>query len=122
MDMMESGDPRRVDETPLRTSVEGGPTLYFQLANVFRRRIEDGHWPVDAQIPTLEELVDDFDAARATVRQALSILEREGLVARHRGRGTFVLKRPVKKALQPIDTNWFSLIGSDADKRELLET
>jgi GntR family transcriptional regulator len=108
---------------PLRSSAQGGlPALYFQLANVFRRRIDDGHWPVDAQIPTLEELMADFGAARATVRQALSILEHEGLVSRHRGRGTFVLKRPAKTSLQPIDTNWFSLIGSKADKRELLDS
>jgi GntR family transcriptional regulator len=115
--------PKVTGETPLRNSAEGGlPALYFQLANVFRRRIEDGQWPVEAQIPTLEELVADFGAARATVRQALSIIEREGLVARHRGRGTFVLKRPAKKSLQRIDTNWFSMIGTAADKRELLES
>lgn len=113
---------RYLDEAPLRSVAEKGlPALYYQLADVFRRRIEDGDWPVDSQIPTLEDLVAEFGAARATVRQALTILEGEGLLARYRGRGTFVLKRPVREAVFTIDTNWLSLVGIRPKvKRELL--
>ena len=113
---------RYLDEPPLRSVAEKGlPALYYQLADVFRRRIEDGDWQVGAQIPTLEDLVAEFGAARATVRQALTILEGEGLLARYRGRGTFVLKRPVREAVFTIDTNWLSLVGvRPSVKRELL--
>lgn len=101
--------------------VRGLPALYYQLADVFRRRIEDGEWPVEAQIPTLDELVAEFGAARSTVREALTILEREGLLARYRGRGTFVLKKPDREPELTIDTNWLSLVGLRAKvKRELL--
>ena len=58
--------------------------LYIQLATLFRRRIESGQWPVDRQIPTLEELMAECGVARATVRQAISVLEEEGLVSRFR--------------------------------------
>ena len=66
-----------LENLPLRSVAEKGlPALYYQLADVFRRRIEDGEWQVDAQIPTLDQLVAEFHAARATVRQALTILTR----------------------------------------------
>ena len=74
---------RNLEDLPLRKVVEKGlPALYYQLADVFRRRIEDGEWQVEAQIPTLEDLVAEFHAARATVRQALTILEGEGGMSR----------------------------------------
>lgn len=44
----------------------------------------------------------EFGVARVTVRQAMSILAAEGLVARHRGRGTFVCG-------MPEDTRWLRL-------------
>jgi GntR family transcriptional regulator len=100
---------------------KGLPALYYQLADVFRRRIEDDVWPVDSQIPTLDDLVTQFGAARATVRQALTILEGEGLLARHRGRGTFVLKRPTRDAIFNIGEKRMTLVGPrSAIKRELI--
>jgi GntR family transcriptional regulator len=100
------------NHSPLRSILEKGlPALYYQLADVFRRRIEEGVWPVDSQIPTLDDLVTQFGAARATVRQALTILEGEGLLARHRGRGTFVLKRPVRDPIFNIGTKRMTLVG-----------
>src|SRR4051794_19517423 len=72
---------RPAPHSPLRNVTEKGqPALYYQLADVCRRRIQDGVWQVGSQIPTLEELVAQFGAARATVRQALTILESEGLL------------------------------------------
>jgi DNA-binding FadR family transcriptional regulator len=88
-------------QSPLRNVMEKGlPALYYQLADVFRRRIEEGVWPVDSQIPTLDELVTQFGAARATVRQALTIIEGEGLVARHRGRAGCPIDSPARKGIE----------------------
>src|SRR4051794_33068534 len=63
---------------------------YVQLAEVLRERIARGHWTEGGKIPSLEELVREFDVARVTVRQAVDVLAREGLVSPERGRGTFV--------------------------------
>ena len=108
--------------SPLRHVVEKGqPALYYQLADVFRRRIQDGVWSVGSQISTLEELIEQFGAARATVRQALTILETEGLLERHRGRGTFVLKQPEQDAIFRLGTKRMTEIGSRTTvKRELI--
>jgi len=67
---------------------------YVQLADVLRERIARGHWTEGGKLPSLEELVREFDVARVTVRQAVDVLAREGLVSPERGRGTFV--RPPK--------------------------
>jgi GntR family transcriptional regulator len=66
---------------------------YLQLADILRERIARGHWRAGAKLPSLEELVREFDVARVTVRQAVDVLAREGLLSPERGRGTFVTQR-----------------------------
>lgn len=87
-------------------------TLYAQVANVFRQRIRSGQWGAGEQLPTLIELEQEFGVARITLRQALSLLESEGLIWRKRGLGTFVSENG--------PTEWFKLETSrDALARSL---
>ncbi|WP_175597288.1 GntR family transcriptional regulator [Peristeroidobacter soli] len=88
---------------------------YIQLATLFRRRIESGVWASGSQIPTIDELVVECGVARATVRQALGLLEEEGLIARHRAKGTFVLERPREGFWCEVTTDWNGLLISRAD-------
>jgi DNA-binding GntR family transcriptional regulator len=74
-----------------------GTPIYVQLAGLFRRRIESGEWPVGSRIPTLDALALEFGVARATIRQTTGLLRQEGLVARYRGRGTIVRRRPQRE-------------------------
>ena len=67
---------------------------YAQLADVLRGRIARGQWSTGDQLPTLDALVEEFDVARVTVRQAIELLEREGLISAQQGRGTFVTGVP----------------------------
>ena len=71
---------------------------YAQLADVLRRRIERGPWRAGVQLPTLDALMAEFGVARVTVRQAINVLARDGLVRAERGRGTFVLSQPGPRA------------------------
>ena len=64
--------------------------LYLQVATIFRRNIQRGVWPPSQQVPALESLVETLGVSRATVRQAFGMLEREGLIHRSRGSGTYV--------------------------------
>jgi len=57
-------------------------------------RIRSGYFAVGSKLPTERELCDTFGAARNAVRQALDALEREGVVSREVGRGTFVTHGP----------------------------
>lgn len=73
--------------------------LYSQLRDVLRTRILDGHYPAHSQMPSESELGALFLVSRITVRQALAELQREGLIFRIHGKGTFVAK---PKAFQNI--------------------
>lgn len=65
-------------------------SLPQQLADSLRARIRAKEWDPGAQLPTEAELVAHYRVSRATVRQAIKDLESQGLVAVHRGRGTFM--------------------------------
>jgi len=88
---------------------------YIQLASLFRRRIESGQWAVGQQIPTIEELAAECGVARATIRQALDIIEDEHLIERFRAKGTFVSTRPQETIWCEVATDWSGLLLSRAD-------
>ena len=94
-----------------------GISRYIQLSTLFRRRIETGVWKLGQQIPTVDALSTEFSVARATVRQALSILERDGLIVRRRAKGTFVTFRPQEALWCQIGTNWSGLLNAREDAR-----
>ncbi len=81
-------EKRNAKERPAFSERHG--TLYAQVANVIRQRIRSGQWAAGDQLPTLDGLEREFNVARVTIRQALGLLESEGLIWRSRGRGTFV--------------------------------
>ena len=85
---------------------------YIQLATLFRRRIETGVWKLGQQIPTVDQLSAEFNVARATIRQALSILENDGFIKRHRAKGTFVTFRPQEALWCQVNTNWAGLLNT----------
>src|SRR5690349_24050798 len=78
---------------------------YAQLADVFRQRIARNVWPPGTRLPTLEALMREFDVARVTVRQAMEMLARDGLVSAERGRGTFVTAQPVRNKRLLLQTS-----------------
>lgn len=67
---------------------------YLQVADVLRQRIARGTWPQGHRLPSLETLMAEFGVARVTLRQAIELLSRDGLVSPQQGRGTFVTGRP----------------------------
>ncbi len=51
--------------------------------------LADGSLPPGARLPTERDLAARFGTSRSAVRRALMVLEVEGRIARHVGRGTF---------------------------------
>jgi GntR family transcriptional regulator len=79
--------------------------LYVQLADVLRQRITRGHWRAGDRLPSLDDLGKEFDVARVTVRQAVDVLAREGIVSPQQGRGTFVTEHSTaKRRLHAVTT------------------
>ncbi len=85
---------------------------YLQITGVIRRRIEDGVWGPNEKISTLQELEAEFRVARVTVRQAVEVLQGEGLVRRIQGKGTFVSGSVEDKRWLKLDLKWRSLAGT----------
>ncbi len=83
---------------------------YVQVASTLRRRIQEGRWSVGDKIATLEELEAEFHVARVTVRQAIELLQKEGLVKSHQGKGTFVTGSLDNHRWLQLATDWRSLI------------
>lgn len=65
--------------------------LYHQLLEIFNEFLTNGIWKVGNRIPTEEELATTYGVSKITVKQALSILAREGRIERRPGKGTFVI-------------------------------
>lgn len=88
--------------------------IYIQLSTVFRRFVATGEWPVGGRIPTHERLAAQFGVNPATIRKAIEILAREGLVVTHRRRGTVVLAKGAPETRYDIPSDWAGLVaGSD---------
>lgn len=64
--------------------------MYAVIADELGARIDAGELAPDAPLPSERELSERWEVARMTVRQALGLLERRGLIYRRHGAGTFV--------------------------------
>jgi GntR family transcriptional regulator, arabinose operon transcriptional repressor len=63
---------------------------YLDLAQKLMRHIAVACLQPGDRLPTEEDLIREYGLSRVTVRRALSVLEKDGLVLRRRKRGTFV--------------------------------
>jgi len=68
--------------------------LYIQLKELLRDKIESGDLGDGELLPTEQELCEQFNLSRYTVRQALGELVKEGYIERVRGLGSFVRRVP----------------------------
>lgn len=84
--------------------------LYAQVANALRGEIESGQWARGAQLPAIDDLAIRFGVARATLRQAIEVIEEEGLVERRHGRGTFVSCEPREQRWLRLASDWDSFL------------
>lgn len=64
--------------------------LYYQLAELLREQIRTGDLGSGDQVPSERDLMQAYQLSRNTVRQAMGILENEGLIVRDHGHGTYV--------------------------------
>lgn len=81
--------------------------LYFQLARELEETIDSGKLKKGSRLPTEGFLANVNGIGRPTVRQALEILQRKGLIIKRKGSGTFVSQVP-----KAVDL--FSLAGTSA--------
>lgn len=81
--------------------------LYHRVYAVLRQQIAEGSWEGKAAMPSEHELASSFSVSRITIRRALDRLEKESLISRRRGSGTFA--RPLGE-VAPIRQNLGGLL------------
>lgn len=69
---------------------KGSKALYIQIKELYKEQILSGQIKHGERIDSEAQIQKLFGVCRITARQAILDLEREGLVNRGRGRGTFV--------------------------------
>lgn len=72
--------------------------LYLQVIEDIRKDIASGLYRPGEKIPSEIELGDIYRVSRITVRNAVKVLEKEGLLIKRQGKGTFVTDEAEHKA------------------------
>ena len=73
---------------PLSAAAPG--PLYLQIINSLKREISEGRLPAGSPLPSFRGLAEDLLVSVITVKRAYEELEREGIIYRRQGLGTFV--------------------------------
>ncbi len=76
--------------------------LYYQLVSIIKRNISAGLIKTGDALPTESELCEKFSISRSTVRHAVGELEKEGLIIRRRGKGTFISEPKIKRNMEDV--------------------
>lgn len=92
--------------------------LYFQLKTLLLEEILSGRYGPDQRLPTEHELCDRYRISRTPVTRALTELADEGVIFRHRRRGSFVnphwlSRRPGQheiRAVVPSEGPWARMV------------
>ncbi|MDR1730833.1 MAG: GntR family transcriptional regulator [Synergistaceae bacterium] len=71
-------------------SKQRGISLYYQVEEFIRERIQNGIWRVGDKLPSEPEFAQQLNVSRATVRQAVQDLVQKGMLERKHGSGTYV--------------------------------
>lgn len=77
---------------------------YQAIYGVLREQILGGELEPGSQLPPQQEMASTFGVTLMTLRQAIAALEADGLVWAARGRGTFVVDRPVDITLSNLSS------------------
>ena len=80
---------------------EGELPLYQQLVELLKEEIHVGRYKQGQKLPTELELCKLYHVSRNTVRSALQQLEKENMLLRQQGKGTFVSKKKYNHHIVP---------------------
>lgn len=87
--------PTQVGAKPIQEFFRPFPK-HLQVRDILLRRLDRDFQP-GQRFPAEQALCAEFGVSRETVRQALRVLEQDGLISRHAGRGSFVLRHPTTR-------------------------
>lgn len=77
-------------------------TRYYQIAEYYRRMIDEKELAVEEQMPTEEQICTLFQVSRITARQAMGQLAQGGYIERVQGKGSYVKAKKVGMQLNRL--------------------
>jgi GntR family transcriptional regulator len=80
--------PKKLIIPPLSAAAPGA--LYQQIVDGLRREVSEGRLAPGTPLPSFRGLAEDLLVSVITVKRAYEELEREGIIYRRQGLGTFV--------------------------------
>lgn len=81
-------------------AVHSSPTsLHHSLGHIIRGKIQSGEWASGERIPSEREMMAIFNISRATVRQGIENLVKEGILQRAQGKGTYVAPPKIEQGV-----------------------
>src|SRR5215212_9830282 len=76
--------------------------IYEHIVQQIRVLIEDGRWGPGTQLPPERELAERLRVSRTSVREALRVLEMQGMLETRQGGGTFVRSADTEALIAPL--------------------
>lgn len=82
---------------------------YMRIHNKIKDDIDQGIWKIGQRLPSERDLADDFEVSRMTLRQAITLLVEEGILARKVGSGTYVASTRIQEKMR-VTTSFTEII------------
>lgn len=72
---------------------------FYQLAAIIEKKIMEGEFKTGEPLPSENDLGREYELSRTTVRKCLSLLAERGMISAQQGRGTFVSRPSLDRAV-----------------------
>lgn len=99
-------------------------SLSMDIVTEIKKQIKEGVLRTEQKIPSERELANQFNVSRNVVREAISVLQGEGLITVHVGRGAYVTKpnpNMITETLERIMERYEITVDDILEVREDLE-
>ena len=83
---------------------EASSPLYVQLMQKIKNSISNGELQTGEKIAAEQELCSVYGVSRITVRKAISELEKQGILEKKQGKGTFVTVPAIHRKLHAVNS------------------
>jgi GntR family transcriptional repressor for pyruvate dehydrogenase complex len=97
---------------------KGDGDITVRLISRFKVLISDGTFPLGSKLPPERELARKFGVNRASLRQALKVMQLMGVASQRVGDGTYLSRDAAHILREPIE---FMIVLADITDEELLE-
>jgi len=107
----------------LTSDKEKKKPLYIDIYDQLLNKIVEGIYAPESQLPGEHELAKSFGVSRMTLRQALSLLQDDGLVKSIHGKGHFVKSWQDRKqivGMEKVGNPMYSCHSEEIDEVELM--